>query len=210
MFRRKGTIVEWNDDRGFGYIAPAKGGERVFCHVRSFRNLVQRPARGQVFTYHLAKDMGGRRRARLIQPLDASLRSPDPSVPAEPARGSSRIAACLGGLGLMLALTALVYFGRLPWLVFPWYFGASLVTFAAFGWDQAGAWLNALTLAGGWPGGWLAMTGNRYAPRTRLFRRVFWCAVLLNLLALGVVAYGGRDAWGIYMPGAQSKAHKQP
>jgi hypothetical protein len=48
----------------------------------------------------------------------------------------------------MLALTALVYFGRLPWLVFPWYFGGSLVTFAAFGWDQAGRG----SMCSRWPG----------------------------------------------------------
>jgi hypothetical protein len=32
----------------------------------------------------------------------------------------------------------------------------------------------------------------------------------VELAGIGVLAYGGRDAWGIYMPGAQSKAHKQP
>ena len=31
MFRRKGTIVEWNDDRGFGFIA-VPGRDDLFVH----------------------------------------------------------------------------------------------------------------------------------------------------------------------------------
>jgi cold shock CspA family protein len=34
--RFKGTLTEWKDDRGFGFIEPAEGGGRVFCHIKAF------------------------------------------------------------------------------------------------------------------------------------------------------------------------------
>ncbi len=211
MFRRKGTIVEWNDDRGFGFIAPGKGGERVFCHIKSFRNLTQRPARGQVFTYRLAHDMGGRSRAREIHPADEGVRVPASPVPDDAAHGTHKVAAYVGSLALLLALTALVYFQRLPWLVFPWYLGLSVVTFVVSGGDKAPAQagfrrtaeksLNALALAGGWPGAWLAMEGFRHRTQQASLRRAFWFAVVLNLLALGAIAIAGQGGWGTYVPG---------
>jgi hypothetical protein len=31
-----GTIQSWQDDRGFGFIEPAQGGQAVFVHIKSF------------------------------------------------------------------------------------------------------------------------------------------------------------------------------
>lgn len=31
-----GTIKNWNDNRGWGFIAPANGGPDVFAHVKYF------------------------------------------------------------------------------------------------------------------------------------------------------------------------------
>ena len=49
-----GTLKSWNDDRGFGFIAPAQGGQEIFVHIKAF------PAQrheGQVS--HLAYDRTG-------------------------------------------------------------------------------------------------------------------------------------------------------
>ncbi len=41
--RFDGTLVTWNDDRGFGYIEPTQGGERVFVHVSAWPKGAGRP-----------------------------------------------------------------------------------------------------------------------------------------------------------------------
>jgi uncharacterized membrane protein YsdA (DUF1294 family)/cold shock CspA family protein len=216
MFRRKGTIVEWNDDRGFGFIAPEKGGERVFCHIKSFRDLTQRPARGQAFTYELVTDMGGRSRAREIRPAAGTL----PATPEGDVQVSTGSAAPLaGGLVFLAVLTVLVHQERLPWLVFPWYLGLGLVTFVLFGWDKASARggfrrtpensLCALALAGGWVGGWIAMRSLRHKTRKSSFRRKFWFAAVLNMAVLGAIAVGGSGVWGALVP-AHEETYQQP
>ena len=49
QMRSKGTLVDWNDGRGFGFIEPSNGGERVFCHIKSFAVRVRRPLAGGFF-----------------------------------------------------------------------------------------------------------------------------------------------------------------
>jgi len=67
--RLKGTLVDWNDDRGFGFIEPADGGSRVFCHVKAFEVRVRRPMAGDRLTYDLAKGPDGRTSAARVRPV---------------------------------------------------------------------------------------------------------------------------------------------
>ena len=51
LMRFKGKISEWNDDRGFGFIAPSEGGARVFCHIKAFTERTKRAELGKTVTY---------------------------------------------------------------------------------------------------------------------------------------------------------------
>lgn len=67
--RFKGTLTDWKDDRGFGFIEPAEGGDRVFCHIKAFDVRVRRPIAGDRVTYELGKDAQGRLTAIKVRPV---------------------------------------------------------------------------------------------------------------------------------------------
>jgi len=67
--RFKGTLIEWKDDRGFGFIEPAEGGSRVFCHIKAFDVRVRRPVAGDRVTYEVGKDAQGRSTAIKVRPV---------------------------------------------------------------------------------------------------------------------------------------------
>ena len=74
--RFKGTIVEWNEARGFGFIQPAAGGMRVFCHITAFRNRSESPALDRVVVYEVGRDERGRPQAKRIQYADGPVANP--------------------------------------------------------------------------------------------------------------------------------------
>lgn len=67
--RLKGTLVDWKDDRGFGFIEPAEGGARIFCHLKAFEVRVRRPMPGDKVTYEIGKDAQGRLTAVKVRPV---------------------------------------------------------------------------------------------------------------------------------------------
>ena len=61
--RKLGKIVDWNDNRGFGFIVPEGGGDRVFVHIKAFRPGQARPRGGETVDYIPTTDDKDRRRA---------------------------------------------------------------------------------------------------------------------------------------------------
>jgi len=61
--RYQGHIVEWKDDRGFGFIIPNGGGAKVFLHISEFADHTLRPTVGTLVTYELSAGKDGRGRA---------------------------------------------------------------------------------------------------------------------------------------------------
>lgn len=210
--RHKGILAEWNDTRGFGFIEPADGGERVFCHVSTFQDRSVRPAVRRSVTYELGRDERGRPRAREVRYADAATFGTDAGRVGRrstaPVSGAStnarpRITRTIAGASAFLILVAgLSAIGRVPWLAVAWYLGASAVTFLLYGWDKTAAegghrrtpeaTLNAFAMLGGWPGAWVAQQAFRHKYRKRSFQAGFWMAVAVNVAAFGwLVLTGG-------------------
>jgi cold shock CspA family protein len=69
--RGQGRITDWNDDRGFGFITPNGGGERVFVHISAFGKGQRRPLGNEIVTYEIVKDPRKDSRAAVVRYRDA-------------------------------------------------------------------------------------------------------------------------------------------
>ena len=52
--RKRGKINYWNDEKGYGFIQPDSGAERVFVHIHAFGNRAERPDLDEVVSYALS------------------------------------------------------------------------------------------------------------------------------------------------------------
>lgn len=82
--RRRGVLDQWNDERGFGFVAPEDGGPRVFLHIVALPQAVRRPEVGDTVRFPLGAGPDGRPRA-LEAHLEGVALLPDPS----PRRGAT-------------------------------------------------------------------------------------------------------------------------
>ena len=195
--RSKGRITSWNDDRGYGYIAPMDGGKQVFMHVKALSNRNHRPAVNDVVTYAMSRDEKGRPCAADITLAGEKLKQKAPQ--------KSNPYAILFALAFLAAVATSVVTGTIPAEILAVYAALSLVTFFFYAMDKSAARsgsrrtsegaLQLLGLAGGWPGALIAQQLLRHKSKKASFRSVFWATVLINCAALvWLHTQGGQEA----------------
>jgi cold shock CspA family protein len=89
--RNHGTLTKWNDDRGFGFITPAKGTADLFVHISAFPRDGVRPRLNELISFEIEPDPDGKQRAvRVMRP---GQRLPGHPVAVRESRGprSSRL-----------------------------------------------------------------------------------------------------------------------
>ncbi|MBO2581319.1 DUF1294 domain-containing protein [Shewanella algae] len=190
----KGKVSHWQDDKGFGFISPNDGSERVFLHIKSLSLSGRRPQVGDVLTFDITLDDQGRRQAKQVFfPEDRGRLKQKQRQQNK--RSSHK--SFVGKLTVLFALLlmALVALGKLPLLVPVWYLLLSLICYWLYARDkkaaETGRWrtkestLQLTGLLGGWPGALLARHQFRHKTSKTSFRLLFWCGVGLNLLAIG-------------------------
>lgn len=188
--RYQGRVQQWQDDRGFGFVAPNGGGDRAFLHINEFARGSRRPVDGDLVTYATATDDRGRLQATQVR-LAALRPSARPSD--EKPTTATGVMATLGGLHLA-GITALCASGRWPWAMAGIALSLSAIAFVAYWWDkraaQADRWrtpeahLHLIALLGGWPGAALAQHWLRHKSRKPAFRATFYGTVVLNVVAM--------------------------
>ena len=63
---QRGTLKNWNDQQGFGFIRPQQGGAEVFAHISALRG-ERRPVAGDAVLYIVGHDPKGRLRAEHVR-----------------------------------------------------------------------------------------------------------------------------------------------
>jgi uncharacterized membrane protein YsdA (DUF1294 family)/cold shock CspA family protein len=183
---KKGKIAVWNDEKGYGFIAPDGGGPQIFLHIKALRSRDRRPAVNDLVTYAVGRDKQGRPNARR-----AALKGEKLATTTDRSRGTPSI---LIALSFLVAIGFSVFQTGLPVAVPIAYLVLSVLTFLAYARDKSaarkGRWrtsermLHLLALAGGWPGALIAQQTLRHKSRKGSFRFVLWITVLLNCAVL--------------------------
>lgn len=60
----KGKVTQWKDDKGFGFIQPDDGSEKLFFHVSSVKTNARRPQVGDSVLYEPMRDSQQRLKAK--------------------------------------------------------------------------------------------------------------------------------------------------
>lgn len=195
--RLKGTIIKWNDEKGFGFIQSNNGAE-VFVHIKSFANQYRRPVVNEIVTFELRSDAKGRSQAQRVKFEVEKI-----FLPTSTRRSKIyvMVACCF-----LIFIGYWAYAGKIPTIVFAVYLLTSLFTFFLYAIDKSAAkndmWrtqestLHLFAFIGGWPGALIAQTTLRHKSKKQSFRIVFWATVLLNCGLLGWLL-SPNGAWAI-------------
>lgn len=200
---RSGVLSRWNDDRGFGFIKPDDGGEKLFVHVSAFGPLERRPLAGDRVRFTAETDERGRTQAVAADiegvARAAAMPRSDGLARAEEGRRGPQAWTVLDVLSIGTLVTVLLL-GLLVWEMPSWvlvlYGGMSAAAGLLYwsdkrnattgGWRTPESTLHVVALAGGWPGAIIAQRWLRHKTLKSSFRIVFWSTVALNLLALAI------------------------
>lgn len=82
--RVEGKVIQWDDAKGYGFIAPSAGGSKIFVHARAFGLRSRRPFVGERVSYEVGLDGQGKSRAMNVRSLEPK---PAPAGPAPGAGG---------------------------------------------------------------------------------------------------------------------------
>ncbi len=184
--RLKGKLVNWNEDKAFGFIAPNGGGDQIFIHKSALSNRKRTPQVNDVITFSIAKDKQGRYCAGEATFSGEKLNK-------RQGKQISQFSIYLSVIFLGL-LSAAYLLGHLPQKFVLVYFTMSVITYLAYALDkskaQRGKWrtqestLHLFALVGGWPGAAVAQQYLRHKSQKKAFRISFWFTVLANTGAL--------------------------
>lgn len=176
---RVGTITQWMDDKGYGWVEA--DGKRWFVHAKDFERGQRRPKSGEEVRFSPGLDPKGRSCAKSVTFVNA---------------GKGRISSGTWILLCLLMLLPTLAFLRLP---IPLWAGPSVmllvsaICFARYANDKnsavTGSWrvsepeLHLMELLGGWPGAFIAQRRLRHKCSKPAYQVVFWTIVFIHQCA---------------------------
>ncbi len=193
----RGRVVDWNDQRGFGFIASDTGDERFFFHISDMtKRSKERPEIGDVVSFDVASSLqAGKSRAVRIE-------TTGPWWAKE--RRVKRLLLSVFALTTFPILWTLVKIGEQHIYMFWAVSAVSAIAFCSYYADKVAAQggerrtpeatLQILALFGGWPGALLAQQLFRHKSSKRSFQVKFWLNVVFNVAILGLMSRSGSAA----------------
>lgn len=198
---QQGELIEWNDERGFGFIRPDDGSPRLFVHISQIARIATRPRTGDRVSYAVGPGRDGKSAA-----IGVTIAGANPLKGRSLARGvevaaprHNRIRPYIG-----LALLALLLSGWLAGSISVVLVALYLVLGLASAWlyysdkqsAQAGEWrtseamLHGLDLALGIIGGLLAQQLFRHKTAKPGFAAVTYLIAAVHALWLAGIVSG--------------------
>jgi uncharacterized membrane protein YsdA (DUF1294 family)/cold shock CspA family protein len=188
--RLTGTLTDWKDDKGFGFVTPVGVGAKVFVHVSAFPAGTRRPRVGDRLLYDVDPTPAKGPRALRVQFADAAA----VVLPARRLRVATVAAAAYTA-----AVAIAVAIHRLPsWVLTVTAFAAT-ATFIVYALDKRAAMqgrrrvpedtLHMLAVLGGWPGAAMAQQWLRHKSVKPAFQWMFWTTVAMNVAATAWLAF---------------------
>jgi cold shock CspA family protein len=108
--RTHGTLAAWNDERGFGFITPAQGMEKIFVHASAFPRDGRRPTVGELVSFDIGTDAQGRKRAlRIMRPRRRPPSREHSRSSGHPPRRRHDATSLASTFGLLFAIALGVY-----------------------------------------------------------------------------------------------------
>lgn len=184
--RLAGRIQNWNDDKGYGFVAPTGGGSRTFVHIKAFQRGSRRPVEGDLVSYAVSRDARGRPNA--VEVRFAGQRIEQPRN-----RMTLQIPRRLIGISALLVVVAAALLGLVPVLIAILYWVTSGLSYLIYFSDKAAAGrrgvsrtpestLHMIDLLGGWPGALIAQQRCRHKTAKASFQTMFFITVIANIV----------------------------
>jgi cold shock CspA family protein len=104
--RTHGTLIKWNDDRGFGFVSLPQSREEIFVHISAFPRDGVRPRIGEIVSFEVRVATDGRKRAEAVERPNSRSASKIPAAPARRRRSSSIGSLLTGAAVLALGVVA--------------------------------------------------------------------------------------------------------
>jgi len=200
MKREKGTLISWNNDKGYGFIRPYNNKENIFLHVKSLPHYQRRPKVKDVLMYEVGIDEKQQHYAHSAKIKGIAW---------------SYFTIIWPSMTLLFGIYAyFVLQQKLPFHPLAIYAGMSLLTILAYSRDKRaarlGTWrttelrLHIFEMLGGWPGALLAQRFYRHKSRKIKYQITFW----LIIASHGVLWYYTLTHQDIYRPYQQVVTEK--
>lgn len=170
----QGTIAQWDQSKGYGYIAVENQDTQIRFHISDLANASQPPTVSEPVVFRLGSDSSGMMRAVEVE---------------RPVVFNFSLAIAIWFVSALVGSVVLLGY---PAIACVFYIAISTITYTLYAFDKhamySGTWripaliFHLLNLAGGWIGALLAQSIMHHKYHDIGYKFLFWTTVVLNIL----------------------------